>query len=244
MNTANPALGSNVFGQYRRSSYSSSFMTVGGAVNKTAILLFLVSVTAVWTWRIESEFRIALFMGLGMVGTLLFGIITIFSHRSAPATAPMYALSVGFFLGGLSALLEIQYPGVVFQAILLTFAVMFCLLLLYKSKVIRATENFKLGIVSAIGAIFVIYIASFILSFVGVGIPYIHESGYIGIAFSLFVVTIAALSLVLDFDFIERSADSGAPKHMEWYAAFALIVTLVWLYVEILRLLIKIRSHD
>jgi uncharacterized YccA/Bax inhibitor family protein len=158
-------------------------------------------------------------------------------------TAPIYALLEGLFLGGISAIFEAQYPGIVIQAVSLTFGTLFCLLLAYRSGIIKVTENFKLGVAAATGGIALIYLATLVLGLFGVRMPFIHESGLIGIGFSLFVVVIAALNLVLDFDFIESGAKSGAPKYMEWYAAFGLMVTLIWLYIEILRLLAKLRSR-
>ena len=146
-------------------------------------------------------------------------------------------------LGSVSSMLEFLFPGIVMQAVALTFGTLLCLLLAYKSGFIKATENFKLGVFAATGAIAVIYIITFIMGFFGKNMPYIHESGTIGILFSLFVVVIAALNLVLDFDFIESGANQKAPKYMEWYAAFGLMVTLIWLYLEMLRLLSKIRSR-
>ena len=170
-------------------------------------------------------------------------LITVFKKTAAPITAPIYAAIEGILLGMLSAFYEMQFPGLVFQAILLTFGTLFALLMAYRSGVIKATENFKLGVFAATGGIGLIYLTTFILSFFGLSIPYIHGSGTIGILFSLFVVVIAALNLVLDFDFIERGAERGAPKYMEWYAAFGLLVTLIWLYIEMLRLLSKLRSR-
>jgi uncharacterized YccA/Bax inhibitor family protein len=146
-------------------------------------------------------------------------------------------------LGGISAFFESRYPGTVSQAIFLTFGTLAALLVAYRSGWIRATENFKLSVVAATGGIFFVYLISFVLSFFGVNIPLIHGSGIFGILFSLFVVVIAALNLVLDFDFIEQGAEQGAPKYMEWYAAFGLVVTLVWLYLEILRLLGKLQDR-
>jgi uncharacterized YccA/Bax inhibitor family protein len=148
------------------------------------------------------------------------------------------------FLGGISAKLEAVFPGIVIQAVGLTFGTLFGLLMAYKSGLIKATENFKLGVVAATGGIMLLYFVSIVLSFFGIGIPFIHSSGTFGILFSLFVVVVAALNLVLDFDFIEQGAEQGAPKFMEWYAAFGLLVTLVWLYLEILRLLSKLRSRN
>lgn len=152
-------------------------------------------------------------------------------------------MAEGLFLGGISSIFEAQFPGIVIQAVGLTLGTLVGLLFAYKSGLIKVTENFKLGVAAATGGIFLIYMASFVLGFFGVGIPFIHESGLIGIGFSLVVVVIAALNLVLDFDFIERGAEAGAPKYMEWYGAFGLMVTLIWLYLEMLRLLAKLRSR-
>ena len=158
-------------------------------------------------------------------------------------TAPIYAILEGLFLGGISAVFESRFPGIVIQAVALTFGVLFCLLAAYTTRLIKVTQNFRLGVVAATGGIVIIYAISFIGGLFGLNVPYIHESGIIGIGFSLFVVVIAALNLVLDFDFIESGVEQGAPKYMEWYAAFGLLVTLVWLYLEILRLLAKLRGR-
>ena len=182
-------------------------------------------------------------LGIGGIAGFVVALVTVFKKNWAAVTGPLYAAAEGLFLGGFSALMEAQYPGIVLQAVGLTFGTLFGLLVAYKSGLIRATENFKLGVVAATGGIFVVYLATMGLGFFGVHIPYIHQSGWIGIGFSLFVVIVAALNLVLDFDFIERGAQSGAPHYMEWYAAFGLMVTLIWLYIEILRLLAKSRSR-
>jgi uncharacterized YccA/Bax inhibitor family protein len=179
----------------------------------------------------------------GMIVGLIFALITFFKKTAAPYTAPIYALAEGVFLGALSAMMELKYPGIAFQAITLTFGTLFALLAVYKSGLINVTENFKLGVAAATGGIFLVYLASFVMGFFGVSMPYIHGSGLMGIGFSVFVIIIAALNLVLDFDFIEEGAKRGAPRYMEWYAAFGLLVTLVWLYIEILRLLSKLRSR-
>ncbi|HEY7160459.1 MAG TPA: Bax inhibitor-1/YccA family protein, partial [Acidobacteriota bacterium] len=149
----------------------------------------------------------------------------------------------GLFLGGISAFYEARFHGIVIQAVVLTFGTAFALLMAYKSRLIQATQNFKLGVAAATGGIFLLYMASFILGFFGINIGFIHSNGVFGIVFSLVVVVIAALNLVIDFDFIEQGAEHGAPKFMEWYGAFGLMVTLVWLYLEILRLLGKFRSR-
>ena len=180
----------------------------------------------------------------GAIGGFIVALVTVFKKTWSPITAPIYAVLEGLMLGGLSAIFEMQFKGIVVQAVGLTFGTLFCMLMAYKSGLIQATENFKLGVAAATGAICLLYFITMILGFFGVHMPYIHESGIVGIGFSLFVVVIAALNLVLDFDFIESGAASGAPKYMEWYGAFGLLVTLVWLYIEILRLLSKLRSRN
>jgi uncharacterized YccA/Bax inhibitor family protein len=179
----------------------------------------------------------------GAIGGFIVALVTVFKKQWAGVTAPLYALLEGLVLGGISSLLEARYPGIVIQAVGLTFGTLFGLLFAYRSGLIKATENFKLGVVAATGGIALVYLATMLLGFFNISMPYIHESGLIGIGFSLFVVVIAALNLVLDFDFIENGAAQGAPKYMEWYAAFGLMVTLIWLYIEILRLLSKMRSR-
>jgi uncharacterized YccA/Bax inhibitor family protein len=248
MRTANPALNGNTFGRPAYASAASSGrMTINGTVNKTGVLLVILLIPATWIWgqvygAWQSPAAGPLMMG-GLIGGLVFALVTIFKKEWSPVTAPLYAACEGLVLGGISALMEMKFPGIVIQAVALTAGTLLCLLLAYRSGLIRATENFKLGIVAATGAIAMIYLTSFILGFFGVRIPFIHENGLIGIGFSLVVVVIAALNLVLDFDFIEQGAEHGAPKYMEWYAAFGLMVTLVWLYLEILRLLAKLNSR-
>jgi uncharacterized YccA/Bax inhibitor family protein len=178
-----------------------------------------------------------------LIGSLILSIVTVFKKEWSPVTAPLYAVFEGVLLGAISSLFELQYPGIVLQAVALTIGTAVGLLAAYSSGWIKATENFKLGVFAATAGIGLVYLASIVLRFFGTEIPYIHESGLIGIGFSIFVVIIAALNLVLDFDFIENGCEQGAPKFMEWYAAFGLMVTLVWLYLEILRLLAKTRGR-
>ncbi len=246
MRTANPALNAKSF----QVEYATgNAMTINGTVNRTAILLCLLVLTAVWSWDksmalgLEEIGPMIPWLAVSGIAGFIVALITIFKKTAAPITAPIYALIEGVFLGVLSAIFEMQFPGIVFQAIVLTFGTLFSLLLAYKSGLIKVTENFRLGIVAATGGIGIIYLMSFVLGFFGINIPYIHGSGLIGIGFSVVVVIIAALNLVLDFDFIEEGAAKGAPKYMEWYAAFGLMVTLIWLYIEILRLLSKLRSR-
>jgi uncharacterized YccA/Bax inhibitor family protein len=244
MRSGNPALNDKTFEGLEASQEA---MTLEGTVNKTALLLLLVVLTASWTWEralhAASPAEIAPYILIGALGAFVIGLITIFAKRTAGYTAPAYALLEGLALGGLSALFEMKYPGIVLQAVGLTFGTLFCMLGAYRSGLIKPTENFKLGVVAATGGIAVLYLLDLGLSvFLGQHVPFIHESGPLGIAFSVFVVIIAALNLVLDFDFIETGVENGSPKYMEWYGAFGLLVTLIWLYLEILRLLAKLRK--
>ncbi len=242
MRSGNPVLNSKAF----EVALADERMTIAGTVNKTAILLALVLITATYTWgRFYSTQDAGAVMPLvwtGVIGGLIVALITIFKKEWAGITAPIYALLEGFVVGGVSALFELSYPGIVIQAVGLTFGTLACLLLAYKSGLIKATENFKLGVVAATGGIALLYLVNIVMSMFGKPIGFIHDSGTFGILFSLFVVVIAALNLVLDFDFIEAGAQHGAPKYMEWYGAFGLTVTLIWLYLEILRLLAKLRK--
>jgi uncharacterized YccA/Bax inhibitor family protein len=245
MRSSNPALRSDTFANVPSMGLRDDVMTLQGTVNKTFLLLILLLLPAAYTWNLFSAGDVglvsALMMG-GIIGGLVMAIATVFKKTWAPVTAPLYALFEGLALGGLSARFELAYPGVVIQAVGLTFAVMAALLFAYKTRFIQATENFKLGLTAATGGIALFYLVQLGLSLFGVRIPYIHESGMIGVGFSAVVVVIAALNLVMDFDFIEEGARRGVPKYMEWYGAFGLVVTLVWLYLEILRLLSKLRG--
>ncbi len=245
MRTSNPTLNDKTFQQIGTVGYSEA-MTVQGTVNKTGLMLLMLIASAAYTWSLFIEGNLEslmMWMLIGLIGGLITALVTTFKKEWSPISAPLYAVLEGFALGGISALLEAQYSGIVIQAVALTFGTAGCLLIAYKSGVIKATENFKLGVFAATGAIGLIYFVGWIMRMFGTSIPYIHENGLIGIGFSLIVVIIAALNLVLDFDFIEKGAEHGAPKFMEWYAAFGLMVTLIWLYLEILRLLSKLNSR-
>ena len=246
MRTANPALSDKTFERYVDYA-AEARMTLSGTVNKTGFLLLILMVPAVWIWRQVYEASGAVnvqgWMIGGIFGGLVMAMVTVFKPTWSPITAPMYAALEGLALGGISAFFEQRYPGIVIQAIALTFGTLAVLLTAYATGVIKATENFKLGVASATGAVFLVYMTTMVMGFFGISVPFIHEGGLIGIIFSLVVVVIAALNLVLDFDFIETGVERGAPKFMEWYAAFGLMVTLVWLYLEILRLLAKLQSR-
>ena len=222
-------------------------MTIQGTVNKTGLLLFLVVISAAWTWGLShSETPDAAYPWMigGAVGGFVLALVTVFKQTWSPFTAPIYALLEGLFLGGLSAVFERSYPGIAVEAVSLTFAVMFVMLLAYKFGIIRATRGFKLGVIAATGGIALVYLANMVMSlFFHTQISALYSSTPIGIGISLFVVVIAAMNLIIDFDMIETAAGMGAPKYMEWYGAFGLMVTLVWLYMEILRLLGKVRRR-
>ncbi len=245
MRSGNPALNAKTFERFDVYEPART-MTIDGTVTRTGMLLILVVVAAAITWNqfLQQNPIYKPLMYGGLIVGLIFAVVTCFKPTWSPVTAPIYAVAEGLFLGGLSAIFETMYPNIVFQAVCLTFGTLFGLLIAYRSGLIKATENFKLGVFAATSGICLVYLIGWIMSFFGSGIPYIHDSGWIGIGFSLFVVVIAALNLVLDFDFIEHGAERGAPKYMEWYAAFGLMVTLIWLYIEILRLLAKLRSRN
>ncbi|MHB8500086.1 MAG: Bax inhibitor-1/YccA family protein [Candidatus Acidiferrales bacterium] len=240
MRTSNPALNEKAFkGQVA----IGDAMTLQGTVNKTGLLLLCTVATAAWTWGLshsESPEAAIPWMIGGLVGGFVVALVTIFKKTWSPFTAPLYALLEGLALGGISAVFEKTYHGIAIQAVGLTLGTLFVMLLAYKSGMIRATQGFKIGVIAATGGIAVFYIIEMVLgSFFHIQVPAINGSGPWGIAFSLFVVVIAALNLVLDFDMIETGVRGGAPKYMEWYGAFGLMVTMVWLYLEMLRLLAK-----
>ncbi len=254
LRSGNPALNSKVFKDF--SSISEDTMTLNGAVNKTAISLLILLLSGFvgfyMTFKsgnLSMDGQIAgmssTYMIVGFVVGLILALATIFKKHLSPYTVPAYAIFEGLALGGISAFFSAMYDGIVFQTILITASIFCVLLFLYKTKIIKATENFKLGIVAATGGIAIVYLVNFAMSFFGGGLPImdINNASIYSIGFSLVVVVIAALNLVLDFDFIEEASDMGVPKYMEWYGAFGLMVTLVWLYLEILRLLAKLNSR-
>jgi uncharacterized YccA/Bax inhibitor family protein len=245
MRSGNPVLSDSTFTDVSQRGYSPP-MTLSGVINRSILLLLLVAGTAAGVWAYSNAHPTAIYpMAMtGAIGGFVVGIATSFKRNWAPFTAPVYAVLEGLFIGGISLVMEQRFPGLVLQAVLLTFGVMFALLAAYQSRIIRPSQTFKSVIVGATFGIVVVYLVSMVLQlFFHTGIPLINDSGPIGITFSLVVVGIAALNLVLDFDFIENGVAYGAPKWMEWYAAFGLTVTLVWLYIEILRLLAKMRRN-
>lgn len=219
-------------------------MTIEGTVSKTALMLALVVLGAGLAFMQGGRPAMYPLMLLGGVGGLVVALTTTFKPTWARVTAPVYALLEGLLIGGVSFLAQQSFPGIIVPAVGLTFATMACMLAAYRSGLIRATEQFKLGVVAATGGIMLFYLVEFGLSFAGIRLPMLHDGGLLSIGVSLFVVGLAALNLVLDFDFIEQGAREGAPAYMEWYGAFGLTVTLVWLYLEVLRLLSKLQSRD
>jgi uncharacterized YccA/Bax inhibitor family protein len=246
MKSSNPVLGNNTFTKLDYTGTSSSAMTIQGTVNKSFLLIALVVLGASYTWKQMADGNPAMmtFVIAGAIGGFITAIVTVFKKTWSPYTAPLYALLEGLFLGGISAMFNAQFPGIVIQAVALTFGTLFALLFAYKSGLIKVTENFRFGVIAATGGIAIAYFISFILGMFGVNIGFMHSNGPVGIIISLVIVVVAALNLVLDFDFIESGAKQGAPKYMEWYASFGLMVTLVWLYLEMLRLLSKISSRN
>ena len=252
LRTSNPALRGGAFGT-GEIAYGEG-MTVSGAVNKTGLLVILCVATAAWTWNRffgalatspEAAMQmVALPAMAGGIGGFVVAMVTIFKKEWAAVTAPAYALLEGLVLGGVSAMLEMRFHGIAIQAVALTLGVLVAMLLAYHSGLIKVTDKLRLGIVAATGGIAIFYFLQFILGFFHVQfLTAVNGATPLGIGFSILVVIIAALNLVLDFDLIEHGAATGAPKYMEWYSAFALMVTLVWLYFEILRLLSKMRER-
>jgi len=244
--TGNPALNQNTFTNVQASSGGGT-MTIQGTVNKTSILLILLTVAASYTWRLyltgQGDQMMEWTYG-GAIAGFVVGLVTCFKKQWSPVTAPVYAICEGLFIGGLSSVMDAQFHGIVLQAVMLTFGTLAALLGAYKTGLIKATNNFKRGVIAATGGIFILYLVTMVMGFFGVQmLPSIYGNGPVGIGFSIIVVIIAAMNLVLDFDFIEQGVSVGAPKYLEWYGAFGLLVTLVWLYLEILRLLAKLNSR-
>jgi uncharacterized YccA/Bax inhibitor family protein len=247
MRSSNPALARDPFAKAERTS-GSGVMTLNGSINKAGFLIGITMLTAGLTWtsyleqvREGNGFPSMLMWGCLIAGFVL-SLVIIFKPTMAPILSPVYAALEGGLLGAITMYMELVYPGIAMQALLGTFGVFILMLMTYRMGWIKVTEKFRSILTMAIGGVALIYLFSIIGSFVGFNIPYIHEGGPIGIGFSVFVCGLAALSLLMDFDLIERGVRSQSPKFMEWYAAFSLLVTLIWLYIEILRLLAKSRK--
>jgi uncharacterized YccA/Bax inhibitor family protein len=247
MATANPAMNEAVYRRVGRVDSFATVMTLKGAVVKTGLLMVILLITGAYTWSQAMAGYTPVAYGLlaaGSIGGFITALVTIFVPRVSPVTAPLYAALEGLVLGAISAVFETLYPGIAAQAVGLSIGVLAVMLFFYGTGLIRATEKFKIGVVAATGAICLVYLADFVLSLFGIRVPFIHETGMLGIGFSFAVVVIAALNLILDFDFIEKGVARRAPKYMEWYGGFSLLVTLVWMYLEVLRLLAKLRGNE
>jgi uncharacterized YccA/Bax inhibitor family protein len=231
----------------------STVTTVQGSVAKTFLLLAILSFTGLYSWNTFNtpSFPMVL-LPVSAIGGFIVAMITIFRPTAAPITAPIYAALEGVFLGAISRVYDIQYGarfpdgpynGIAMQAVMLTCGVLFVMLFLYGTRLVRVTEKLQMGIIAATGALGLFYLVTMLLSLFHVHMPLVFSSSPLGIGFSLFVVGLAAFNLLLDFDFIEKAAYAGAPKYMEWYGAFGLMVTLIWLYLEVLRLLAKLSDR-
>ncbi|MFO0892869.1 MAG: Bax inhibitor-1/YccA family protein [Isosphaeraceae bacterium] len=249
MATSNPAFSKDIFAGWEQvyGAPRSLVTTVQGTMAKTFLLLGIMSATALWAWNAvaSDQLQLGVLPVAGIAGFVL-SLITIFKPTLAPWTSPVYAAMQGVFLGALSQVIEMRAPqiyrGIALQAVMLTVGTLMVMLFLYGSRVIRVTERLRAGIIMATGALCLFYLASIVLRLFGVQIPFLFSATPLGIGFSLFVVGLAAFNLLLDFDFIEEASARQAPKYMEWYGAFGLILTLVWLYLEMLRLLQKVAN--
>lgn len=239
MRTANPTLTKKTFQEAARVSPGEGSMTISGTINKTVALFLILLLGASISWYQPTP----LFIWGGAIGGFIVAIVTVFKKEWSPVTAPVYAGLEGLFLGGISLQYANMYDGIVFNAVLLTLGTFAAMLMAYRSGLIKVTQQFRMGVVAATGGIALVYIASIVLSFFGINISLIHGSGLMGIGFSLIIVGVAALNLVLDFDMIDKGAASNAPKYYEWYTSFGLMITLVWLYIELLRLLSKLQRR-
>jgi uncharacterized YccA/Bax inhibitor family protein len=246
--SGNPALTKDTFQDVKLPDNTAvNVMTLQGTVNKTALLLGILIAAAFYTWNLftttlDFETVYPHFL-TGTFGGLVLAFVMVYNKDWSPFLAPLYAALQGLCLGGLSAYFNHIYPGIVMQALMLTLGISLVLLFIYKLGLIKPTENFKLMVAAATGGLALYYLLNFALSFMGIQLPFVHENSFGGILFSLFAVTLAAMNLVVDFDFIESGVEKKMPKYMEWYGAFGLMVTIIWLYIEILRLLAKSRKR-
>ncbi|NML35753.1 Bax inhibitor-1/YccA family protein [Chitinophaga sp. G-6-1-13] len=239
----NPVLKESIFNKAAHADGTT--MTIRGTVNKMSFLLIMLMAAAVFSYGqfLKGSSNVLPLVFGGAIGGFILALVIIFKKEWSGYLAPAYALAEGLFLGGISAMFNANYQGIVLQAVGLTFGTFIAMLVLYRTGVIRATERFKSIVMTATLGIGIFYLIAFVLRLFHIDMPLIHSSGTFGIVFSLIVVAIAALNLILDFDMIEQGAAMGAPKYFEWYASFGLLVTLIWLYLEILRLLSKLNRR-
>ena len=245
MRTTNPALQERRFANVAVAAGQPA-MTLQGTATRSLLLVLLATFAASYTWHEVATGNVGIIMPallVGGLGGLVIAMVTVFKPTMSPWSAPLYAVLEGLVLGAMSAYYNARFDGLPMQAVGLTFGVFLALLVLYRTRVLQATDRFRTGVVAATAAIAILYLLSFVLRMFGVSMPYLHDSSALSIGISLVIVGVAALNLILDFDLIERGVALRAPKYMEWYAAFGLLVTLVWLYLEMLRLLSKIQGR-
>ena len=246
--TSNPVFGNNIYQKARATYAGDEYMTLNGTINKSVLAILFVMAAAFYTWQRFFEVydplepalavgKVTALMAIGGIGGFVVAIITSFSPKRAALLTPIYAILQGMFLGGLSAMFEAQFPGLVMKAVSLTFMVFLSMLFVYRQGIIKVTGKFRKGMMAAMMGLLLFYVASWVAGLIGLNVSYLHGGGSFGLIFSLIVTGISAFSLLLDFDFIERGAEAGAPKYMEWYGVFGLLVSLIWLYINILRLL-------
>lgn len=250
--SGNPTLTQKIFDKsISAEAAAQGVMSVRGTMNKFGFILLMLIGAATYTWNLYqtgNPAQMQTLMMVGIFGGMIAAFAIIFKPTWAPYIAPAYGLLEGLFIGGISALMndmfQKSYPGLVMQAVGLTFGVAIAMFLLYNFRVIRATEKLKSMIISATVGIFIFYLLTMVVGWFGVSMPFMYDSSPLGIGISLFIVAIAALNLILDFDMIEKGAEAGAPKFMEWYGAFGLMVTIVWLYIEMLKLLSRFAKRN
>jgi uncharacterized YccA/Bax inhibitor family protein len=245
--TGNPGLNDRTFASQPRASVAGERMTLQGTVNKSFLLLVVLMAAAIWPWSQYLASGNAAVLGapvlVGLIGGLVLALIISFKATMAPYLALPYAACEGLAIGAISAMFERRYPGIAIQAVGLTFGVMAALLLAYTMRLIRATQRLRSMVIAATGAIAILYLVTIVLGMFHVATPFMNDASPLSLGISLVIIGVAALNLVLDFDLIEQGVAQGAPRYMEWYAAFGLLVTLVWLYMEILRFLGKARQR-
>ncbi|WP_438946136.1 Bax inhibitor-1/YccA family protein [Sediminibacterium sp.] len=250
--SGNPTLTEKMFDKsHEMAANNMGTMTVRGAINKFGFMMLMLIAGAAYNWNLYEQLKqdtMTTLMWVGIIGGLISALAISFKPNWAPVLAPLYALLEGLFIGAISAIMNAafadSYPGLIMQAVGLTFGVALAMFLLYNFRVISATERFKSIVFTATLGIGIFYLITMVLRLFGVNVSFMYDSSLLSIGISLFVVGIAALNLIMDFDMIEQGAERGAPKFMEWYGAFGLMVTIVWLYIEMLKLLSKLSSRD
>ncbi len=232
----NPIMNAEKFAAQSVYTQHGAAMTIDGAINKSMVLFAILLATSAISYAMPSS----LLMWTGVIGGLISVLVATFKPHTSPIAAPVYAAFEGLFVGTISAIYASQFQGIVLSAVSLTFGTLLLMLVLYKYKIVKVTEKFRTGVIMATGAIALVYLIAFIFRLFGFDVPYIHSGGMMGVGFSLLVVGIASLNLLLDFDNFEKAENASSPKYMEWFCALGLIVTIVWLYIEFLRLLSKL----